>query len=223
MTSTVNLSPFTNLATLTLQDWSEWSDTSFDAYLARTHAALATVSSLHLEELHHEYFRRHQASLGSTLTALTRLRDINALLAQPKFSHLHLIQLNYYLHIHIEDIPSSTSNTSHFPPTNGPALNPRSGSPSGPLDDDPSAVCAFERYAEGLVRSMIVEELKQFCDRGELEIELGVWGERKDEDDGKEENKNEGQGEAEVREDKYEDKYEGGSESEGKSKGNIAH
>lgn len=34
---------------------------------------------------------------------------------------------------------------------------------------------AFKRYVEGVTQRKILEELKQFCSRGELEVDLDVW------------------------------------------------
>lgn len=141
--------------------------------MACTHAILATISSSYLKELRCTriiYQRWEPESLDSTLIALARLKDTDALLAQPQFSRLHHIQLDYSLNI------LSSLSTLHILPAEQPALPLGSSSQPGPIDNVNShnARDAFECEVEGVIRSKTLEKLKQFCDRGELEIKLNI-------------------------------------------------
>lgn len=156
----------------------------FDVHLACLNATLATLSSPHLKEFHDSHSARHKESLDSLLISLSRLKDIDALLSRPQFSRLHRVKLDYTLNIYIEEIPS-TSDASHPIPPDGSIPDPDSCSQSGSLDniDLNNEEDRFRIYAEGRIRTRILEELKQFRDHSELEIELQVWPRYKWEDE----------------------------------------
>lgn len=167
--SIVNLTPFTKLESLTLRE----SSRSLDASLACMQATLTTLPSSRLKQLHHPYSSNQRRSIDSVLAALARLKDTDALLAQPQFSCLQYVQLDYDLYIYMEDIPS-TFNALRLMSADGSATD--AGSRSGFLDDATldNAKDVPERYVERLARNEILEGLKQFRIRGELEINLHV-------------------------------------------------
>ena len=154
---TANLSSWSNLEKLELHDWL---DESLDVYLARMHAALTTITSSHLKELHYTCRDRLPRTLDSVLATFTRLKDTDALLSQRQFSHLHRIQLDYTISIYMEDIPKP-SDASHVESADGSASHSGQSSQVWSIEPmSPDEMHALKHYAEDVIRARILEELK---------------------------------------------------------------
>lgn len=184
----IDLSPFTHLTSLKLR---YQSNEPLDKYLTIINTILTNISSRHLKELcicrsfielwPQEWHRRAlDISLDSTLTKLAGLKGVDAILAQPQFSHLCHVQFVFDLFITLEVIPNLPIEEipgifSGFLPISADRMGtePDPTSYEGLLDED-LREDAFRRYAENLIQTKIREEVKQLSARDILQIELYV-------------------------------------------------
>ena len=135
------------------------------------HETIATVTLPHLTNFHDYHYSSQNEYLSSTLAALARLKELDALLSEPQFSLLRHVELIFTLSIFIEDVPGATD-ASH-------TLSEKASNPNVESDSR-NAERTFEHYAEDLIRCKILEELEQFRARGELEIRLRIFALRRD-------------------------------------------
>lgn len=104
-------------------------------------------------------------SLDSRLAALSRLKDMDAMLSLPKFRSLRSVQLIFWLAIIMQKYSVTSSSTPPPTSSNAAVLTFSSSSTKN----------AFARYARDVIQGRIKEELKQLNSRGILEANSIIW------------------------------------------------
>lgn len=133
------------------------------AFLKHT---LDTISSSQILSLDVGLMFHSDASLELTLTQLTALRDLDAVLARQHFSNIKTVNLRCDKFPKIPSLPSATESSTRLssqaiPSTGVPAYRQR-------IKENP-------KFAQDVIKRKLRDELKQFNARGILAIGFWFW------------------------------------------------